>query len=284
MKNWILFVFMILSAPWLFGWGQNGHRIVAKICYDNLSRKAKVEVDKALGDNYLEQVSNWPDFIRSERNWKFADPWHYVTIDPDETVGDLLEETHKDDDIDNVVEAIELMQAILKDDAAAIDQFQKLMDKNKVEPLAGSIKATALAFLIHFIGDVHQPMHVGKNQDLGGNKISVLYFSEKTNLHSVWDSGLIDHEKLSYTEFSAFIEKHHRPNKEELSKTNPIEWAQESVTYREKIYNTLYDNTDRDSGLPSFSYNYQHDFIPVVEHCLAAAGYRAAAMLNEIFG
>ena len=90
MKNWILFVFMILSAPWLFGWGQNGHRIVAKICYDNLSRKAKAEVDKALGDNYLEQVSNWPDFIRSERNWKFADPLHYVTIDPDETVGDLL--------------------------------------------------------------------------------------------------------------------------------------------------------------------------------------------------
>ena len=284
MKNIVVFIAMILSSPWVFGWGQNGHRIVAKICYDNLSRKAKNEVDKALGNNYLEQVSTWADYIRSERNWKFVDPWHYVTIDPDKTVEEVLAETGGNNKIENVVEGIQLMQAILKDDAEAIETFQKLMDKNKVEPLAGSMKATALAFLIHFIGDVHQPLHVGKNRDLGGNKISVLFFSEKTNIHSVWDSKLIDHEQLSFTEYSAFIEKRHSAKKDELGTTNPIAWAQESVGYRERIYNTLYDNTDRESGLPSFSYNYQHDFIPVVEHCLAAAGYRAAAMLNEIFG
>jgi hypothetical protein len=126
-------------------------------------------------------------------------------------------------------------------------------------------------------------MHVGKNNDRGGNNISVMFFGEKTNLHAVWDEGIVQQEQLSYTEFAAFVNKHEASNKEEWEKASVVEWANESVEFREKIYNTLYDNTDRETGLPAMSYNYQHDFLPVAEERLAAAGYRAAEVFNEIF-
>jgi hypothetical protein len=279
------FLFLLFALPQILlaDWGANGHRIVAKICYDNLTDKAKVAVDKALGDNYLEQVSNWPDYIKSERNWSFIDSWHYMTVQPDETLEEMLANNAKNKEIDDVAEGIDLMLAILRNETEAINTFQAIMDKNRVKPLAGSMEATALAFLIHFIGDIHQPLHVGKNKDSGGNKISVEFFYERKNLHSVWDSEIIEHERLSYTEFAAFVEKHVHSKKKDWQNAPMNDWIEESILLREKIYNTLFDFTDRDSGLPSFSWNYQHDFIPIVEERLGAAGYRAAALLNGIY-
>lgn len=292
MKNFIAVCLMVLSSNSLSSpvhkevfdvWGQNGHRIVAQICYDNLDSNTKKEVDQILGDEYVAQVATWPDFIRSEKSWDFSKPWHFITIDPDKTVQQVIDEAAKDPEINNVYEAMDLMKAILKDDSNAIKILQDLVDKNKARLLNGSIKATALAFLVHFIGDVHQPMHVGKNNDFGGNKISVLFFSQKTNLHSVWDSGIIEQEGLSFTDFSHFIEKHTASKKSKWQKSKMIDWVKESVEAREKIYNTLYDNTDRSTGLPTLSYDYQHDFLEVVENRLGAAGYRAAGVLNTIF-
>ncbi|MFK8164563.1 MAG: S1/P1 nuclease [Lewinella sp.] len=283
--NTRLLTFLIFLLPqFLLAWGANGHRIVAQICYDNLSPSAQASVNATLGDNYLAQVATWPDYLRAESNWDFTKPWHYMTIQPDKTVVDVEKDNAAKRGINDVHEAIELMHAILKGDAKARQQMTDLMQENKVEPLAGSLDATALAFLIHFIGDVHQPMHVGKNRDLGGNRISVLFFGERKNLHSVWDSGIIEQEKLSYTEFAAFADIHFRTEKTNCEDDAPETWINESVVLRERIYNTLYDNTDRETGLPSLSWDYQHDFLPLVEERLAAAGFRAAAMLNKVFG
>lgn len=279
-----LLIFLIVLLPqFLLAWGANGHRIVAQICYDNLTPGTRAKVEKALGDNYLAQVATWPDFIRAEKNWDFTKPWHYMTIQPDMTVEDVEKDNEAKPGINDVHEAIQLMTAILRGDAAARQQMTEMMRDNKVEPLAGSLEATALAFLIHFIGDVHQPMHVGKNRDLGGNSISVLFFGERKNLHSVWDSGIIDQEQLSYSEFAAFANIHFRSEKTECEDDPMEDWINESVVLRERIYNTLYDNTDRETGLPNLSWDYQHDFLPLVEERLAAAGYRAAALLNKVF-
>jgi hypothetical protein len=240
-------------------------------------------VDAAMGDNLLAQLSTWPDYIKAEKGWDFTKPWHYTTIQPNQTLADVANANGKKAKVDDVREGIELMTAILKGDQAARDRMTELMKENKVKPLASSLDATALAFLIHFIGDVHQPMHVGKNRDLGGNKITVLYFGDRKNLHSVWDSGIVEQEKLSYTEFAAFASIHTRSHKAEWEKDGLETWINESVVLRERIYNTLYDRTDRETGLPEFSWDYQHDFLPVVEGRLAAAGYRAAAVLNGIY-
>jgi len=265
-----------------YAWGPNGHRVVAKICHDNLTPKGKSMVDNALGDNYLEQVANWPDYIKSEKGWDFAKPWHYMTVHGDQTVAEAMMQSERTEKIDNVIEAIELMKEILEGESSSIAVLQGLMDKNKVEPLAGSIEATAFAFLIHFIGDIHQPMHCGKNKDLGGNKIKVLFFGEEANVHSVWDTHIVEKEYLSYTEFARFTEKHCHKMKANCESDGIYLWAEESIELREEIYDTLYDYTDRETGLPDFSYRYQHDFLPKVEQRLAAAGYRAAKMINNL--
>jgi len=283
MKNLITTLILLFASQLLLAWGQNGHRIVAQICYDNLTEETRLEIDEMLGDDYLAQVANWPDFIKSEQNWNFAKPWHYVTIHSHQTVEEVITEGRKKPKIENAIEAIELMKAILKGEEAATKQFQNLMDENAVKPLSGSIKATALAFLVHIIGDIHQPLHCGKNKDHGGNKISVLFFNERSNIHAVWDSGIVEKEELSYTEFSAFIVKHTITRKAAWETADIISWVEESIIGREKIYNTIYDNTDRDTGLPNLSYSYQHDFLPMVEDRLAAAGYRAAVVLNDCF-
>jgi hypothetical protein len=281
MKKIIFIFFLTLTCHKLLAWGQTGHRIVAQICYDNLSEKTRNEINAILGDNYLTQIATWPDFIRSEKNWDFTKPWHFTTINSDQTVSQVVKTGTSSPE--NTIEAIEMMKAILKGDSAATKKFRDLMNKNSVKPLAGSIKTTALAFLVHLIGDIHQPMHVGKNNDFGGNKIIVLFFAEKSNLHSVWDEGIIEQEQLCFTEFAGFVEKHTASQKAAWQFAAIDTWAKESVDAREIIYNTLYDNTDKDSGLPSMSYNYQHDFLPTIEARLGAAGYRAAAVLNSIF-
>ncbi len=280
----LLLVLLACLPNLLFAWGANGHRVVARICYENLSDPARQRVDAALGDNYLAQVSTWPDYIRAESGWDFASPWHYMTVQPGQTVADVARETAADPGIFDVQEAIALMTDVLKGEAAARDQLTGLMKEHRVEPLAGSLDATALAFLIHFIADVHMPLHVGKNRDLGANKITVLFFGERYNLHSVWDTQILEQERLSYTELAAFVGIHTRARKAAWQDAPPQTWMEESVTLREQIYNTLYDRTDRDSGLPDLGYDYQHDFLPLVEDRLGAAGYRAAAVLNRIFG
>lgn len=278
-------ILLFLSLPnLLLAWGANGHRAIAKICVDNLEPAALARVEAAIGNNLLEQLSTWPDYIKAESGWDFTNHWHYMTVQPDETVAEVKSMLAQRPRIDDVREAIELMTEVLRGRPAAREQLTQLMNDNKVEPLAGSLDATALAFLIHFIGDVHMPLHVGKNRDQGGNRITVQFFGNRYNLHSVWDTQMIEHERLSYTELAAFASVHTRDRQADWADDPLEQWIAESITLRERIYNTLYDRTDRDSGLPDLSWDYQHDFLPVVEERLAAAGYRAAALLNELYG
>lgn len=278
----ILFIlFKSLFTPDV--WGANGHRIVADVCDRHMTESAKSEVQKILGKEYLEEVSNWPDYIKSEDEWDFANSWHYTTINSSQTVAEVKRIYNEDTKINDAIEAIELMMGVLKGDGNATQFFENIINKNKARKLNNSTKATALAFLVHLVGDIHQPLHVGKNRDQGGNKITVLYFKERSNLHSVWDTDIIEHERLSYTEFAYFIDK---LTEDEIRRyqSDPLEkWAEESIILREKIYNTIYDYTDRETGLPSFSWNYQHDFIPEVEDRLVKAGVRLAGILNEIY-
>jgi hypothetical protein len=283
MKNIFPTTIFLFCTNLLFAWGANGHRIVAQVCDLNLSKNAKAAVEDILGKDYLAEIATWPDFIRSEKSWDFTKNWHFATINPDETVEEYIEKNKKDPKINDVIEAIELMKAILAGDQEKTKMFDEMIDDNKAARLKGSTKATALAFLVHFIGDVHQPMHVGKNNDYGGNKIIVQFFDKRSNLHSVWDEGIIEKEQLSFTEFSNFINKLSKKEMKALQQ-NPIEkWVSESVEARENIYNTLYDNTDKETGLPDFSYQYQHDNITVVKERLTNAGVRAAGVLCSIF-
>ena len=191
----------------LHAWGDNGHRIVAEIAERHLGDAARTAIEGYLGPIALAQIATWPDFVRSDSAWEFVNHWHYVTVEDDAELLAVLRRSQKTPEPDNVVEAIEYLERVLAGDSDARAAFEAMMAEHGAETLEGSLDATALAFLLHFAGDVHQPLHVGRGGDRGGNSVMVQWFGEPRRLHSVWDSGLIDRQSLSYTEYVEFLEQ-----------------------------------------------------------------------------
>ena len=252
-RAWMALVPLLLAMPSaLFAWGANGHRIVGRIAMNHLTDEAARAVQCLIGPEGLDQVSTWPDEIRSDPNWKKADPWHFIDVDDNEAL-----ETAQRDPNGDVLEAIQRFSNVLRDPQASRESKQE-----------------ALKFLVHFVGDVHQPLHVGRHADQGGNTITVTFFRQETNLHSVWDSGLIDNEKLSFSEFAAFID---HPTLQEIQawqSATPADWARESKAVRDRVYKI---------GDGKLSYEYAYVQIPLIKQRLLQAGVRLAGLLNSIF-
>lgn len=287
--SFIVFLFLILlPVQNLFAFGANGHRIVAEVAKGHLSSDAKKAVKKILKGQTLDRAATWPDFIRSESEWDSAKPWHFITIDNDTTVDAVVKYSEEQKGVNNVVEAIDFFSKLLRGGALQEKEFKDFLktqnkkQKNGIELklYQDSVKATALSFLVHFVGDVHQPLHVGRAEDYGGNSVKVLWFDEDSNLHSVWDEGLIESEKLSYTEMAAFLNQDAKGVKKKMLKTSRKEWARESVELRHKAYLGI---TDFNSGKPNLSYDYAHDFSPALQKRMLLGGLRLANLLNDIF-
>lgn len=248
----VLFVLLLTSSTTAFAWGPNGHRIVGRIAENHLTEEAARAVECLIGPETLAQVSTWPDEIRSDPDWKRATPWHFISVDDGET----LETTARASDGD-VLEAMPRFEAVLRDPQATPEA-----------------KREAIKFLVHFVGDVHQPLHVGRRADFGGNSVEVTWFGEKSNLHSVWDSGLIENEKLSFSEFAAFID---HPTAEEIKTwqgSTYAGWAVESKALRERVYRI---------GDGKLSFQFAFDNMPLIKRRLLQAGVRLAGVLNAAF-
>lgn len=239
------------------GWGQTGHRVTGEIAEEYLTRRARREIRRILphGES-LAEASTWADFMRSRREpfWREeAGPFHYVTVPQGKTYA----ETGAPDRGDAVV-ALERFARVLRNDSASREE-----------------KQLALRFAVHIIGDLHQPLHAGNGTDRGGNDFKVTYFGQPTNLHSVWDSGLINRQQLSYTEKANWLgAKISRSEAKSWSTIDPLIWIEESVAIRD----TIYPNTDR----ISWAYGFEHQ--ATVDRRLQMAGVRIAAWLNEVLG
>jgi S1/P1 Nuclease len=248
---------MLLAVPsFVLAWGPNGHRVVGRIAANHLTDEARVAVTCLIGPEGLDQASTWADEIRNDPSWqpplKNPSPWHFISIDDNET----LETTARDPNGD-VLEAIERFSAVLRDAQATRQAKQE-----------------ALRFLVHFVGDVHQPLHVGRRADRGGNTIAVTLFGATTNLHSVWDSGLIDSEKLSFSELAAFIDHPTLMELQAWQGSPPADWVKESKAVRERVYKI---------GDGKLSFQYAFDNMPLIKLRLLQAGVRLAGLLNSIF-
>lgn len=132
-----------------------------------------------------------------------------------------------------------------------------------------------LYFLIHLIGDMHQPLHIGRKEDMGGNKIQVKWFNGSTNLHSLWDSKLIDFQKYSYTEYARLLDVHPKKDLKHWTEGNLEEWLYDSYQKANHIYNSVEPNE-------KLSYRYNYDYIQLLEEQLLKGGLRMAKVLNEI--
>jgi hypothetical protein len=133
----------------------------------------------------------------------------------------------------------------------------------------------ALKWISHLIGDLHQPLHVGRGDDRGGNEVLVLWFNEPSNLHSVWDSKIIESSQLSFSELAELVNHPTAEEVREWQASGPREWARESQELRAAYY-TIGDRR--------LSFRYMHDHWLTVERRLVQAGVRLAGELNRLLG
>jgi hypothetical protein len=162
-----------------------------------------------------------------------------------------------------------------------VDAYTKinfLIKKLKNNGIGQEEKRMYLRLLIHIVGDIHQPLHVGREEDRGGNKIKVIWFGQPTNLHAVWDEKLIDMQQLSYTEYTKAI-NHTTPATIAKWQQAPIvSWLYESYKLANKIYGDIKQPDQK------LSYLYNYDYIETVNEQLLKGGVRLAGLLNQIFG
>ena len=186
MKN-LIFI-LIFSFTYNFStannepeWGATGHRTVGEIAEIHLSKKAKKEIDKLLNGQGLAFVSTFGDDIKSDDAYDKYYTWHFVNFPFDTKYKDSKKDKRGD-----IVMGIEHCIKVLKDPNTSQQD-----------------KAFFLKFLVHLIGDLHQPLHVGRGEDKGGNDIKLEWHRKKSNLHRVWDSQMIEFYNMSYSELVA---------------------------------------------------------------------------------
>jgi S1/P1 Nuclease len=240
-------------APAALAWGNLGHRAVGRIAERHLTPQATRAVAELLAPEELAYVTTWADEIRPDPAWAKAAPWHYVTIPNGETY-----DSSKKDAGGDILEAIPRFERTLADrDAPRAERVQ------------------ALKWLGHLVGDLHQPLHVGRGDDRGGNDILVLWFNEPTNLHAVWDNKIIETAELSFSELAALVDHPTPEQVREWQGTGPRAWALESQQLRDACYVL----GDRKLAFP-----YVHDHWPTVQQRLLQAGVRLAGELNRLLG
>ena len=248
----------ILSFSQAQAWGTIGHRVIAEIAERNLTKKAKRNIYKVTENQKLAYFANWPDFVKSDSRFKDNDSWHYINLEAN------LSEEECREALENSSEK-NLYKRVL----ILIDELEK-------DNLSDEKEREYLYYLIHMIGDAHQPMHMGRPQDLGGNKISVKWFGQPTNIHAVWDSKLVDFEKYSYTEYAEVLNVSSKHFKKNIQKGDFADWCYDTHV----LCNEIYDNIVVDQNL---RYEYHYKYKQVVEDQMMKAGLRLAKILNTIY-
>lgn len=253
MKKLIILFSLVFLQTEVLAWGKIGHRIVGEVAERNIDAKTKKAIQELLVNDDLARASTWADEIRSEpKVWGYSFPWHYVSIPDGKSYFDQKRVREGD-----VIEALFRLEDVIRD--------SKLPKEERVK---------ALRFYVHFLGDLHQPLHVGRADDLGGNRIKLGWFKRDANLHSIWDEDLIKFEELSYTEYSTWLNKYTEDEKKNWVKGTYLDWAKESQDLREKVYDTKTEN---------LSYEYHYAVKKIYEERLKQGGLRLAYMLNKIF-
>jgi hypothetical protein len=247
------------SLPFgVFAWGVVGHRAIGTIANRHLSGKARKAVAQLLGPETLALVSTYPDEIRSDPEFAHTSPWHYVNTAVGLTQAEYESQLTSTAE-PNAYNSLLSQLKTLRDPAAAREQ-----------------KVFALKFVVHLVGDVHQPMHTGTAETLGGNKILVKFRGQDTNLHGLWDSGLIDYLGQTYLELAATVDHPSQAQIRQWQRDQPVTWLFESYQLSQPL---AVEAEQR----PNLDYRYYPKHAVTLEQRLLQAGIRLAGVLNEAF-
>ena len=249
---------IIALAITLISWGHKAHKIIALIAENHLTQNTKQLVSGFLNNQRMADVSSWADEVKSEPQYKHTAPWHFVEL-PSGLSYNQFRGAIKSQHQPNVYSAIMECEKQLADKTTTSDKKQE-----------------ALKFLIHLIGDAHQPMHVSRAEDRNGNDIHVKYSGEETNLHALWDSRLIDHEVGSDGQTSRAYDTASPAQVAKWQNDDPMIWLWESYQISERLYAEAAANNN-----PGQDYYQSH--IGIIHQRVEQAGIRLAGVLNHIF-
>lgn len=260
---------MIASAS--FGWGGLGHRTTGHIAEAALTPQARQAVRTLLRGATLADVSTWADAIKSDPTYGHVSWYHFEKLEDGDRYVNHLQALPPDQRAKGG-----LMQALLVSERTLESATESWGEKD-----------AALRFLVHFIGDLHQPMHSGRPDDKGGLRVPVRWGERDSNLHSVWDSGMIltAHAPLFANQpvnadWSAIYARYlvenlsRRVQLPPATRHNPESWLNESMVFRNAAYNPEHTTN---------SANYEKSQIQVVDWRVYTAGLRIADTINRIF-
>ena len=251
---------LAVSSGQSLAFGIDGHRIIVTIAEDHLSDKTAAALAQISGGKPLAELALWPDQIRGQQKWSHTKHWHYINIKDQERFADLRRSRKGD-----VLSSLNESYKQLKDPRTESQQRRE-----------------ALAFFMHMAGDIHQPLHVGRYSDLGGNRISIKWLgkNKRLNLHWVWDSGLIQDEQLTVDQYSALINTTTAQQRRNWQTDSFLDWAAESKILRAQVYEF---GQPEQKGPVTIDQHYIDRTKPLIKKRLLMAGIRLAGCLNRIF-
>ncbi|OAQ38259.1 hypothetical protein A5893_15820 [Pedobacter psychrophilus] len=256
--KYIFPVATIIFAFTLISWGVVAHRSIGKIAENHLSIKAKATVKFLLGTEEMPLTSTFADEIRSDNAFRYTAPWHYINLPQGLNYKEFVLAL-KADTSENVYSALLKMQKEVKNPNNTKDK-----------------RTFALKMIIHLVGDLHQPMHVSREEDQGGNKIKVKFQGKESNLHSLWDSGIIDYNGKTYTEMATALDNVNETKIKEWQNDDVSKWLFESYQISSQLYKEVEENSN-------LNYTYYPKHSEIYKERIQKAGIRLAGLLNTLF-
>ena len=256
MKRLVTLLAIICIVLEAFAWGPKGHRIVAQVAYDYLDNSVRKHIDKVLGKQGMVYLSTWPDEIKSDTIYPTSFTCHYQDLAGGMSDAEVLA-TLKDypEEGGELWMALDSLEVVLKRDKYCHD---------------------ALVFYVHLYADRFCPMHVAHLDDQGGNAVRFKWFGQNTNLHSVWDSKIIESRGFSYSEYAEYLHNVYGYDYKHIAKMT----EEETLLHTYHLTDDIYTYHSTWSGN---AYHYTYRWTEAVEYQMYLAGVQLAEMLNKIF-
>ena len=236
------------------GFGSDGHRIAGQVAEPYLCEGARLEIDRFGEGVSLAELGLWADRIRTQPSRDDSGPWHYVNIADDASF-----DAYRSPPEGDALWAIAHFRSRLRD-----------------ESLTRNRRAQALKFLIHFVVDLHQPLHVGRRSDRGGTNTEVFLGEKRISLHRFWDTVALRENERPVARYARNVLAMAMLLAAEHRFSPPRQWAAEGLSLRSLVY-----------GFDPKTRRLEEDYLQLasdlVQLRLAQAGLRLADQLNDVF-
>jgi hypothetical protein len=261
---WLLLIAIIILPVQAKAFGTNAHLIVGYIADEQICASTREAIAPFLVDGSLAETGLWADKIRGYKQWDYAKPWHYM----------------------NVPDGMAIRQAARYPGGDVLLAIEDMQERLANPSLTSERHRDAFRFLVHFIADIHQPLHVGRREDLGGNKIKIRYVPapgkrpKSSNLHKYWDSVALNSAVENPKAYAAALMGRMAPEMRNWQPNTPLDWATESQDWRSEVY-AFPAAAGGEAAMLDEAYRLQA--LQILDQRLTLAGLRLAATLDELY-